>query len=220
MPSLHEDIPPVLVSLEGPGLSGPDLASTFVPQSSRQPGRAAEGSPRTPSLKDPASARSILPGSRSLGTAQLHQGSGWRRSAHPGRGEGKPFPILLFADLPVTQPGDLVNVQRKISLLFNILHNVHPIQLVNRIMTGRRWKCGDNSICAPDFQIKKVMLSKGKELPPCECWGVSTQVRGPPRVVVSIPCTLTERRCVLGPPHSLSGAEAGESERMQPARGG
>lgn len=84
-------------------------------------------------------------------TSNAHQAPAWRRTAHPGRGEGKPFPILLFADLPVTQPGDLVNVQRKISLLFNILHNVHPIQLVNRIMTCRRWECGDNSICAPRF---------------------------------------------------------------------
>lgn len=56
------------------------------------------------------------------------------------------FQSLLSADLTMTQPGDLVNVQRKISLLFNIPHNVHPIQLVNRIMKCQCWKCRDNSI--------------------------------------------------------------------------
>lgn len=33
----------------------------------------------------------------------------------------------------------------------------------------------------------------------------------------SILCTLTERRYILGPMHSLSRAEASESERTQPA---
>lgn len=153
-PWLPRIIPLLPVSIGGDRtcFSHPHLsvAPICTLQGQTGPGVTAEGSSGSSSLEGPASAQSI-PTTRKL---QIHLqipplevlGMTWSICSLVKGEKVELFQSLLSADLTMTQPGDLVNVQRKISLLFNIPHNVHPIQLVNRIMKCQCWKCRDNSI--------------------------------------------------------------------------